>query len=280
MVVGLTKGFLRGKALSVEGHVHDDRYYTENEMNTLLSGKSPTNHTHDDRYFTESEMNTKLNAKFNYNGTTQNNVDMNTLTTQGTHIALYASGINQTNLHTPWGDTISGYSSVTHYNLMTLYCNNRITQIAYSVYRHNQGMWYRMKHDANWSKWYKVSIEETSGSENLVSKIVSGTYNGNVSNSIGTQTITVPGINKINFIIVSTLSDPPTYVSANGSSFGTISTNTFTLFNFASNNISNNESLAILSNNTFRVGRQYNNSSSRNILNESGYTYMYFAFGI
>ena len=56
LVVGTTKGFLRGKALSVEGHIHDDRYYTEAEVNNLLSGKSPTSHTHDDRYYTESEI--------------------------------------------------------------------------------------------------------------------------------------------------------------------------------------------------------------------------------
>jgi microcystin-dependent protein len=77
-------------------HTHDDRYYTESEMNTLLAGKqasgsyapatgiaataitgtavittdsrlsdarTPTTHTHDDRYYTESEMNTLLAGK-------------------------------------------------------------------------------------------------------------------------------------------------------------------------------------------------------------------------
>lgn len=98
-------------------HTHDDRYYTESEINSKLSGKAnsshthtksqitdfpssmknpnsltislngtsqgaydgsaaksinvtpssigaaPSSHTHDDRYYTESEMNTKLNAK-------------------------------------------------------------------------------------------------------------------------------------------------------------------------------------------------------------------------
>ena len=59
---------------SVSGHTHDDRYYTESEMNTKLSGKADSGHTHnyaaashshDDRYFTESEMNTKLAGKAN-----------------------------------------------------------------------------------------------------------------------------------------------------------------------------------------------------------------------
>ena len=57
------KGLLDGKAAS--SHIHDDRYYTESEMNTKLNGKANASHTHDDRYYTESEMNTKLNGKAN-----------------------------------------------------------------------------------------------------------------------------------------------------------------------------------------------------------------------
>ncbi len=57
---------------SAPGHTHDDRYYTESEMNTKLAGKADSGHTHnyaasghshDDRYYTESEMNTKLAGK-------------------------------------------------------------------------------------------------------------------------------------------------------------------------------------------------------------------------
>lgn len=44
-------------------HTHDDRYYSETEIDALLSGKSDTAHTHDDRYYTESEINTKLSEK-------------------------------------------------------------------------------------------------------------------------------------------------------------------------------------------------------------------------
>lgn len=45
---------------SKTGHTHDDRYFTESEINTKLNS-----HTHDNRYFTESEINTKLNGKAN-----------------------------------------------------------------------------------------------------------------------------------------------------------------------------------------------------------------------
>lgn len=46
-------------------HTHDDRYYTESEVDSKLNGKANSSHTHDDRYFTESEITTKLAAKAN-----------------------------------------------------------------------------------------------------------------------------------------------------------------------------------------------------------------------
>ena len=74
---------------SATGHNHDERYYTETEMNTKLNGKansshshsisnitnlqsaldskSDNGHTHDDRYYTETEMNTKLESKSDTN---------------------------------------------------------------------------------------------------------------------------------------------------------------------------------------------------------------------
>jgi hypothetical protein len=44
-------------------HTHDDRYYTESEVDTALAGKSATSHTHDDRYYTEAEVDTALALK-------------------------------------------------------------------------------------------------------------------------------------------------------------------------------------------------------------------------
>lgn len=65
-ISNLTKA-LEGKQdagnYSVEGHEHDDRYYTKSDVDTALLGKSDSGHTHDDRYYTESEVDTKLEGK-------------------------------------------------------------------------------------------------------------------------------------------------------------------------------------------------------------------------
>ena len=61
-VTGLTSA-LSDKADS--NHTHDNRYYTESEMDTKLNGKSNTDHNHDSRYYTETEVDTKLNGKSN-----------------------------------------------------------------------------------------------------------------------------------------------------------------------------------------------------------------------
>lgn len=80
-------------------HTHDDRYYTESEINSKLDGKSNTGHTHDDRYYTESEMNTKLAGKSDTSHSHNLNTMINTLeegtstpTDDDYYIAQYAGG--------------------------------------------------------------------------------------------------------------------------------------------------------------------------------------------
>jgi hypothetical protein len=43
-------------------HDHNDLYYTEAEIGSLLTGKSDTGHNHDNLYYTETEINNKLDA--------------------------------------------------------------------------------------------------------------------------------------------------------------------------------------------------------------------------
>ena len=52
---------LAGKA--DDPHDHDDRYYTETETDGLLDGKADIGHDHDDRYYTETETDSLLDGK-------------------------------------------------------------------------------------------------------------------------------------------------------------------------------------------------------------------------
>ena len=45
-VRGSTKAYIGKKSISFDGHTHDDRYYTESEVNNLLSGKAASSHNH------------------------------------------------------------------------------------------------------------------------------------------------------------------------------------------------------------------------------------------
>lgn len=44
-------------------HNHDDRYYTEDEINVKLSKKSDSEHNHDERYYQQNEIDEKLKVK-------------------------------------------------------------------------------------------------------------------------------------------------------------------------------------------------------------------------
>lgn len=88
-------------------HTHDDRYYTESEINSKLDGKSNTGHTHDDRYYTESEMNTKLAGKSDTSHSHNLSTMINTLdegtsapTDNDYYIAQYAGGGTSTTTYT------------------------------------------------------------------------------------------------------------------------------------------------------------------------------------
>ena len=89
------------------------------------------------------------------------NTDMNTITSSKIVGITYTEGTNQTNLHTPLGETTSGYSTVSYYNVETISFASgyRLCQVAWSCFSHNSGMWYRTKHDANWSPWKKILTE-------------------------------------------------------------------------------------------------------------------------
>ncbi len=89
---------LSGK--SDTSHTHDGRYYTETEVNSLLSGKSDASHTHDGRYYTESEVDSKLSGKSDSSHThwylTPINGGVNTvMMTSGGNLYPYANEAQQ-----------------------------------------------------------------------------------------------------------------------------------------------------------------------------------------
>ena len=58
-------GGIQSDGYSKANHTHDERYYTESEINSKLNEKAAVIHNHDDRYYTEAEMNNKLDGKSN-----------------------------------------------------------------------------------------------------------------------------------------------------------------------------------------------------------------------
>ena len=71
---------------SATGHTHDDRYYTESEVDTKLAEKAdthdhpyaPATHYHDDRYYQKSEIDTKLASALTYKGSKATYADLPT----------------------------------------------------------------------------------------------------------------------------------------------------------------------------------------------------------
>lgn len=61
---------LNGKSNTGHEHTSDEIHYAYDQnvsVTTILENKAPTNHTHDDRYYTEAEIDEKLNGKADSN---------------------------------------------------------------------------------------------------------------------------------------------------------------------------------------------------------------------
>lgn len=137
-------------------HTHDDRYYTESEVDSKLNGKSNTGHTHDDRYYTESEMNTKLAGK---SDTTHSHAthltteiaastNLNTLTTAGWYkCSSDATAANLTNCPTK-----NAFA-------MEVLSNAGTTQTVYEYMASGQKIYTRNCYDSAWGAWHRIYTE-------------------------------------------------------------------------------------------------------------------------
>jgi hypothetical protein len=134
-------------------HTHDDRYYTETEIDSKLNGKSNTGHTHDDRYYTESEINTKLAGKSDtsHSHTTHlttdiaTGADLNTITTAGWYkcpASVTAAGLK----HCPTQIAFA----------MEVLLNAGVTQKLYEYNSSVPKVYIRNYYDGAWGEWKRV----------------------------------------------------------------------------------------------------------------------------
>jgi len=85
-----------------ENYSLTDDFYTETEVDSLLSGKSDVGHTHDDRYYTETEVNSLLAGKENADATILKDADI------GVTVQAYdATLLNDADI----GVTVQGYDA-------------------------------------------------------------------------------------------------------------------------------------------------------------------------
>lgn len=124
---------------AASSHTHDDRYYTESEINTKLAGKADSGHIH-------------------LQGTESGKVDWNTLKTFGVY--KIQSCTMTADYHAPVDEYAFGILQVL--DSENGGSENRIIQI-YWPYRTSQGahLWYRMHNSSNmsdgWSNWTAIT---------------------------------------------------------------------------------------------------------------------------
>ena len=134
-------------------HTHDDRYYTETEIDSKLNGKSNTGHTHDDRYYTESEMNTKLAGKSDTSHSHSTHLtteiaagaDLNTVTTAGWYkcsASATAAGLKNCPTKIAFA--------------MEVLINAGVTQKVYEYDSSVPKVYIRNFYDSAWGEWKRV----------------------------------------------------------------------------------------------------------------------------
>lgn len=131
--------YTASSAYATSSHTHDDRYYTESEINTKLAGKADSGHIH-------------------LQGTESGKVDWNTLKTFGVY--KIQSCTMTADYHAPVDEYAFGILQVL--DSENGGSENRIIQI-YWPHRTSQGahLWYRMHNSSNmsdgWSNWTAIT---------------------------------------------------------------------------------------------------------------------------
>ncbi len=139
--------------ISTNDHFHDDRYFTESEITSLLTEYSLTSHLHDDRYFTESEINTLLSDYY-----TKFQIDSNIYTKTESDSLFSAAGHFHDDRYFTELESDLRYSLISHLHDDRYYTESEITSLlsGYSLIFH--------LHD---DRYYTETELQTSGSSQV-----------------------------------------------------------------------------------------------------------------
>lgn len=157
-IKGKTDGVYQPKgSYAASGHTHDDRYYTETEINAKLDGKSNTGHTHDDRYYTESEIDSKLSGKANSNHshysitTVADNRNTNTTPNDYRNTFIFQGLKNNSKINSPSSDTYSYLLGLRGWNDSS---GGNSHELAFN----NTGVYWR-NGSTEWNGWNRLYTE-------------------------------------------------------------------------------------------------------------------------
>ena len=157
---------------AAKSHTHDDRYYTETEINTKLAGKSDTSHNHDSRYYTESEMDTKLGNKAESKALAVD-VNLNSVTTPG----IYSCGGGNTVTNKPSGT--DGFGLIVVHNASGAYYTQILTTSS------NANTYRRTCTNGTWSAWTQDKYTDTNSWRGIQNNLTSDSTTDSLSAAQG-----------------------------------------------------------------------------------------------
>jgi len=139
--------------ISTTDHLHDDRYFTEGEITSLLSGKSDISHLHDGRYYTEGEVDTLFDDYY-----TKVEIDNNIYTKIESNSLFSVLGHSHNDLYYTESESNAKYSLLTH-----LHDDRYYTESESDVLLNNKSDISHLHDD----RYYTESEMQTSGSAQL-----------------------------------------------------------------------------------------------------------------